>query len=658
MMTLALLAALALAAPAAPRVPLGGDYWHTDGANDPALWGMADLHAHFFTDLAYGGRAFAGKAWAPHGAAQALHDCRRDHAGINAEGPHATGGYPGFEGWPRWSSLTHQQAYVEWLKRAWQGGLRLVQMDVQNTPFLGEAYEALNGTFLRGDLTPLPNDNRSALWLQTQAARALFVTGPGKDFAEIAYSAADAKRIIAAGKLAVVLGIEVEALGDFIEEAQLGAQPEQTVRDLVDTLYRAGIRHVIPVHLTINAFGHPAVFHRTLQAMNYSDTGRGYAVEDGFDRGVRFDLSRMGSDPLTVYFELAASVHGKAMVPSLRATAAAKGLTEAGKVLVEELIRRGMVVDVDHMSEQAVDETLTIAEALHAPVISSHTHFRDLSFGTTLSFGESPGEYTAEVVALPYSEAPERYGTSDVSKVRTDRSRTRTQLERLKALGGMVGVQLGSTGVGTAWRAHVRNDCDGSSKSLAQLLLYASELMGGRGVTLGTDVGGFSPMVAPRFGPEACPGAANDALRSRGALRRLQMLAQRGGVAYSTRLRSKAAWGRAPLPPAEGLYSPDELRAWHADVSEPAPDPLVRERLRAMHGPNVPLTRARTGTREWDVNLDGMAHYGLLPDALQDVANVLRGDERPGTAAEKTVFGSLFSSAEHYVMMWQRLEQH
>jgi hypothetical protein len=42
----------------------------------------------------------------------------------------------------------------------------------------------------------------------------------------------------------------------------------------------------------------------------------------------------------------------------------------------------------------------------------------------------------------------------------------------------------------------------------------------------------------------------------------------------------------------------------------------------AMTGENAPLERNIGGRRDFDVNLDGVARYGLLPDFFQDLRNV------------------------------------
>jgi hypothetical protein len=59
----------------------------------------------------------------------------------------------------------------------------------------------------------------------------------------------------------------------------------------------------------------------------------------------------------------------------------------------------------------------------------------------------------------------------------------------------------------------------------------------------------------------------------------------------------------------------------------------------------VPLIRSTAGSvREFDYNLDGLAHYGMLPDMLQDLHNV----GFPGSAMT-----ALFGSAERYVEVWE-----
>ena len=58
----------------------------------------------------------------------------------------------------------------------------------------------------------------------------------------------------------------------------------------------------------------------------------------------------------------------------------------------------------------------------------------------------------------------------------------------------------------------------------------------------------------------------------------------------------------------------------------------------------VRFSRERTGTRAFDVNRDGVAHYGLVPDLLANVARQPHGHE---------ALSLLFHSAAAYLHTWR-----
>ena len=82
-------------------------------------------------------------------------------------------------------------------------------------------------------------------------------------------------------------------------------------------------------------------------------------------------------------------------------------------IAIKEMMKRGMIVDIDHMSNKSAEATLAMAEGFHYPVVSGHTGIR------------GQGGSNAE------------------------NSRTRPQLERIAKLHGMFG--LGSDGA-HAWQ--------------------------------------------------------------------------------------------------------------------------------------------------------------------------------------------------------------
>jgi hypothetical protein len=80
-----------------------------------------------------------------------------------------------------------------------------------------------------------------------------------------------------------------------------------------------------------------------------------------------------------------------------------------------------------------------------------------------------------------------------------------------------------------------------------------------------------------------------------------------------------------------------------APEADAAANPL-RYPFRSYDG-RIRFGRQRTGTRTFDINRDGVAHYGLMPDLL---ANVRRSGG--GNAALRSLFGS----AEAYLRTWER----
>ena len=68
---------------------------------------------------------------------------------------------------------------------------------------------------------------------------------------------------------------------------------------------------------------------------------------------------------------------------------------------------------------------------------------------------------------------------------------------------------------------------------------------------------------------------------------------------------------------------------------------------------NQPPLKAATGKtpddsgsgNHWDINFDGVAHYGMLPDFFQDLRAL---------GASKEGMGPLFLGAEAYIRMWEK----
>jgi hypothetical protein len=89
---------------------------------------------------------------------------------------------------------------------------------------------------------------------------------------------------------------------------------------------------------------------------------------------------------------------------------------------------------------------------------------------------------------------------------------------------------------------------------------------------------------------------------------------------------------------------------WGADMNgfggqggpRKGPDP-VQYPFKSYDGA-VTFTRQRTGTRTFDINTDGVAHYGLYPDWLQDLRNI----------GGQQIIDDMANGSEAYLQMWER----
>ena len=593
------------------------------------LRGYADLHVHMFADVAHGGSVLSGAAYDPtnddvnaalrpdYGTDRDLvtntgaevptptcpsfisdcganlfhgdHTLFDDPVGLGTgDDTHSNLGAPLFNGWPTWHTTTHQQVYYKWLERAYQGGLRLISM-------LAVTNEALclgNKHVRNTDCA----DSMAAIDVQLDDAVAFeqFIDaksgGTGMGWFRIVRTPAEARRVIADGKLAVVLGIEVDNLFNCHwanRNDPTGDCSPEGIRAKVTEYFDRGVRHVFPIHNFNNAFGGPATWQDAIDVGNrasekhwwsYSDeTGTTQSILDCSAEGYGFKLSCFMQSVIQLLGFPDSVVPLTDPVPcydTASATCNPLGLTQSGRVLVQALIDNGMIIDVDHMSNEAIADTLALAGAANHPVVASHVQFFDLNESTQ----------------------------------RHERMRTRAQLDAIRNGGGMVAAMLKDDvqdGLGGKTKkvnlsyttspsgVSIADNCRHSTKTFAQALQYAIDVMG-RPVALGSDFNGVAGHVGPRFGPDACGGVADEKLPEYRSLNRLQYPFDLGNIGE----------------PGFGTF-----------------DEQV------------------TGGKTFDFNVDGLAHIGLLPDLVADLAQV-------GLPA--SYLDQLFDSAEEFIRVWEK----
>ncbi len=343
-----------------PAPPVRGE----DGSlRSPApLEGYADLHLHQMAHLGFGGSVVWGGAFGPpaevlapipaafkpgHDRVEAFFD-GNIAGGLVGLASHDESGYPGFTTWPSREMATHQQAHEDWLFRAYQGGLRLMVMLAVNSEDMfgrGENDLGLVNALSRAQPVLAPgrtgNDMEALEWQVREAYRMQEAIdarngGPGRGWYRIVRDPEEAGAVIAGGRLAVVLGTELQHL--FNCDADRPACTEQTVREGLDRLEAMGVSYLFPVHHKLNQFGGSAQFN----VLTNGPTADCWETDE---------------------------------------PCAADGLSPLGRFLVQELTTRGLLIDTEHLSWRAFDDALAIAEARSYPMLAGHVGAFDLSTG-------------------------------------------------------------------------------------------------------------------------------------------------------------------------------------------------------------------------------------------------------------------------------------
>ncbi len=351
----------------------------------------------------------------------------RGSKGDTGEHEDRTEGLPGFGGWPRWDTIAHQQAWEGQLEDAWRDGLRLEVISAVSMGWLCNA---------------LPEENRDRpqcsefddVMVQLEAAHAF---AERTEWAEIATSPAEARRIIAEGKLALVLSVEADRIMDEFDDWRVP----------FEAFYEAGVRTLQPLHSLDNRFAGTALHNVIFQIAQYTDNCH-----------VDWDCGATTSD-LTLGFDVDENCKNSV------------GLRPDGVALVEEMMDRGMLVDVAHFSERAMEDIYSIAkERDFYPIYISHGHLREIM----------RGKRNTEEKATPA-----------------------WAIDMIRQTGGMFGLRTGPEATHTFLGGEVANTCAGSSRSFAQAYEFGRNALD-VDIGLGADFNGFIQQARPRFGPDAC----------------------------------------------------------------------------------------------------------------------------------------------------------
>lgn len=434
----------------------------------PPVWGVADLHTHPASHRAFQG---AGMFWGSPGLTLSsrieidMPACRPDThaAGDDLVGTpmrqavmaqldgltgaaHVHGGSPDFESWPHALSAAHQQMHITAIRRAYEGGVRLIFASAtdnqtlsmlwhRNYDFFGNPRPAFDPTY----------DYESA---RRQIAFLRDMAGRNVSWMRIVETPEQAREAIRSGRLAIVLSLELDTLNV----------------DQIRTLRTLGVRHVIPVHFADNEFGGTAVYGATdptssdnvFNTANWFLNGRFFSVVG--DPLIRYRLGR----PQKLHYHANDFLKGGAVEPVAISDAEYATLGYAGVSgghrnarranlgSIRQLMRLGLMIDVSHMSQLTTEDVLGEAVVRSYPIMSSHTGLR-----------------------------------ADGILGNDERALLESQASTIRRLGGVIGI-------GTATRS------EGAGALAAWVRDYSRmrALLGGRGIALGTDLNGLQPQLA------------------------------------------------------------------------------------------------------------------------------------------------------------------
>jgi microsomal dipeptidase-like Zn-dependent dipeptidase len=426
-------------------------------------------------------------------------------------------GAPDFTEWPTWGDVMHQKMWVDWIRRSYLGGLRVMVALATNNKTLGD-MAAGPGDF--------PTDDKSTADFQIAETKSF--VNRHSDFMEIANSPADLERIVRANKLAVVLGIEVDNIGNFNKSKSLS---NVEIRDEIDRLFNEGVRYIFPIHVLDNSFGGTAAYVDLFNYSNYRETGHWWDLGPA-DSSIDYKFQAQGLFPISIGrigsgAELSAAMAAKIGIDFALAAPPTypqcgqknkKSLSTLGEFAIKEMMRHGMLIDIDHMSELSQNKAISLAEAVGDgyPLNSGHSNLR------------GPGSHA------------------------TERNLTANQYAAIGRLHGMAGI----------------GSCSNNAAQWIGMYQGVLQSMGANACCgFGTDTDGVQPGMPPRPGSTV-----------------------------------------------------------HYDDSFP---------------------RSSLGTKSWDYNKDGVAHYGMLPDFLRDVGALPSGN---------LVTNNLMSGADYFLQTWKKSE--
>lgn len=498
--------------------------------------GFVDPHTHITSYEFMGGKMMHGKPFHRWGVEEALKDSRVVH-GPNGSldiignlytfgdinNRYDTRGWPDFPWWPNNQQMSHSGYYYKWIERAYLSGLRLMVTDLVENEVLCNVQSKINpGSWVN----PNSCNTMDSIRLQVQRLNEMqaYVDaqagGPGKGFFRLVKSPQEAREVIANGQMAVLMGVEASetfncGLSDHCNR--------NTVEATLNELYDLGVRTIFPTHKFDNQLGGSRVEDGFINVGQLLSSGRFFETKacDAETHGNHFTSGFPLIGDVPVIKDILASAGLSPQYDETIEHCNKYGLSQLGVYLVNRMIDKKMLIELDHTSSDSATAIMDIVEARnYSGVISSHSWMNSANNG-----------------GLHHN------------------------MKRLIHSGGFV--------------SPYNSDAASIAGSISQYLDEVEQTPYLNGVGFATDMSGLGGQAGPRSDVSSNP------------------------LQY-------------PFTSEFGLVFEKQV----------------------------------SGNRVFDLNQDGIAHYGLVADHLQDIRE----------QASTRIYESVMSSAEAYLQMWERAE--
>ncbi|MEU3948773.1 discoidin domain-containing protein [Streptomyces sp. NPDC029526] len=342
--------------------------------------GFVDAHNHVMSNEAFGGRLICGKPFSDRGIADALKDCPEhypdgslavfDFITNGGDGRHDPHGWPTFKDWPAHDSLTHQQNYYAWIERAWRGGQRVMVNDLVTNGVICSVYFFKDRSC--DEMTSIRLQAKLTYDMQDYVDR--MYGGPGKGWFRVVTDSAQARRVVEQGKLAVVLGVETSEPFGCKQVLDIAQCDRADIDAGLDELYDLGVRSMFLCHKFDNA----------LCGVRFDSGALGTAINVGqfLSTGTFWRTEKCTGPQHDNPIGLTAAPGAEQKLPDgvelpryeQDAQCNVRGLTDLGEYAVRGMMKRNMMLEIDHMSVKATGRVLDILEAESYPgVLSSHS---------------------------------------------------------------------------------------------------------------------------------------------------------------------------------------------------------------------------------------------------------------------------------------------